>query len=148
MIMKTFSASDWDEEFRAVFARKVSPPTCTACQRSGFYGPRKAGNRLYQMCKFCGVYQEADKDPVQLIATVHGCHQWPQVVGAPYIWWVQPFESRYSCPSCGSEVEVSSATIKRPLDDRDHPWWSVPQGMTFAQARQYWVEHGQPRVYL
>src|SRR5258705_688908 len=115
MIMKTFSVSDWDEEFRAVFARRVSPRACPACQRSGFYGPRKAVNRLYQMCKFCGFYQEPDSDPVQLIATVHGCREWPQVAGAPYIWWVQPLESQYSCPSCGFEVKVSSATVKRPL---------------------------------
>ena len=146
--MKTFSASDWDEEFRSVFARGVSPPSCPACQRSGFYGPRKADDRLYQMCKFCGLYQEPEKDPVQLISTVHDCPGWPRVAGASYIWWVQPFESSYTCPTCGSTVKVSSAVVKRPVDDPDHPWWSVPQGMTFAEARKFWVEHGQPRVYL
>ena len=148
MVARVFSTSDWDEEFLALFSRRMSPPTCPACQRSGFFGPRKAASRLYEMCKFCGRYQEPDKNPVQLIATAHNCREWPQVLGAPYIWWVQPFEGSYSCPTCGDEVKVPSATVKRPVDDRDHPWWSVPQGMTFDAARQYWVEHGQARVYL
>ena len=148
MVTRTFTTSDWDQEFIALFGRRVSPPPCPGCQRAGFFGPRKAGNRLYEMCKFCGRYQEPDRNPVQLIATAHECTEWPQVLGASYIWWVQPFESSYTCPSCGSDVKVSSTTVKRPVDDRDHPWWSVPQGMTFDEARQYWTAHGQARVYL
>ena len=148
MKSKTFSASDWDEEFRAIFARRESPPLCPACHRSGFYGPRKAGNRSYRMCKFCGLYQTPGEQAVQLIATVHACSAWPEIASAKYIWWVQPFEAQYECPTCGGEVRVSTSTVKRPVDDSSHPWWSVPQGMMFEEARQFWVQHGQPRVYL
>ena len=148
MTMKTLSASDWDEEFRAIFARRVPPPACPACHRSAFYGPRKTDDRIYQMCKFCGLYQAPNGDPVQLVATVHGCRGWPQIVGAPYVWWVQPDEQSYECPYCGSKVTVSSVSVPRPADDSVHPWWAVPQGMTFEEARHFWVEHGQPRVYL
>jgi hypothetical protein len=100
------------------------------------------------MCKFCGLYQALSGDPVQLVATVHGCRGWPQIAGAPYVWWVQPDEPSYGCPYCGSKVTVSSVTVPRPADDSGHPWWTVPQGMTFEEARHFWVEHGQPRVYL
>jgi len=148
MTMKTLSASDWDEEFRAIFARRVPPPACPACHRSAFYGPRKTDDRIYQMCKFCGLYQAPNGDPVQLVATVHGCREWPQIAGALYVWWVQPDEQSYGCPYCGSKVTVSSVTVPRPADDLGHPWWTVPQGMTFEEARHFWVEHGQPRVYL
>jgi len=146
--MKTFSASDWDEEFRAIFARREPPRACPACHRSGFYGPRKSDDRVYQMCKLCGLYQAADDTPVQLIATVHDCRGWPEIVGAPYVWWVQPQEEDYQCPYCGSAVKVSSVTVRRPVDNPDHPWRTVPQAMTFEEARHFWVEHGQPRVYL
>src|SRR2546425_8919869 len=145
---KIFSATDWDEDFRAIFARRVSPPPCPGCRRSGFYGPRKADNRVYEMCKFCGRYQAPEQNPVQLIATVHGCPEWPEIAEAPYIWWVQPHEQRYECPYCRSAVIVSNAKVNRPVDDPSHPWWAVPQGMTFEAARHYWVAHGQHRVYL
>src|SRR6266849_5044736 len=137
-----FSVSDWDEEFLAIFARRESPPLCPACYRSGFYGPRKAGSRSYRMCKFCGLYQAPGQQAVQLIATVHGCTTWPETIGAKYIWWVQPSEDKYKCPSCSSEVRVASSTVNRPIDDSSHPWWTVPQGMTFEEAREFWVQHG------
>jgi len=146
--MQTFAASDWDEEFRAVFVRRESPPPCPTCRRSGFYGPRKAGDRSYWMCKFCGLYQALGQKAVQLIATVHGCPSWPKTVGAQYVWWVQPNEGGYECPACGSEVTVSTAIVTRPVDDPRHPWWAVPQEMSFEEARLFWVQHGQPRVYL
>src|SRR6266852_5318833 len=110
-----FLASDWDEEFRSIFARREPPPLCPGCYRSGFYGPRKAGNRSYRMCKFCGFYQALADQAVQLIATAHNCAAWPQIIGAKYIWWVQPKEAEYECPSCGAAVSVSSSTVKRPI---------------------------------
>jgi hypothetical protein len=36
----------------------------------------------------------------------------------------------------------------KPADDRSHPWWQVPQNLTFEQAAAFWLEHGQARVYL
>jgi len=104
MNIETFSVSDWDAQFRAVFARRESPPSCPACHRSGFYGPRKSGDRSYRMCKFCGFYQEPGHNPVQLSAAIHNCAGWPQTSGAPYVWWVQASEERFKCPACGAEV--------------------------------------------
>jgi|SRR5712691_1906402 len=95
-----------------------------------------------------GRYQAPQQNPVQLIATVHGCPEWPEIAGAPYIWWVQPHEQRYECPYCRSAVIVTNAKVKRPVDDPSHTWWAVPQGMTFEAARHYWVARGQHRVYL
>ena len=144
----SYTETEWQGEFRAVFAQRVSLPPCPRCNRSGFFGPRKAKDRLYRLCKFCGSYQAVGGQAAQCVATAHNCPQWPIVAGAPYIWWVQPNEAQYRCPSCGDTVEVAAVTIKRPVDDRSHPWWQVPQGMSFDEASKFWVGHGQARVYL
>lgn len=143
-----YSATDWDTEFMAVFARRSAPPACPDCHRTGFFGPRKAQDRTYRLCKFCGAYQATGGQPVQCLATVHNCSEWPTVAGAANVWWVQPHETKYQCPYCGTSVEVSAALVKRPLDDPTHPWWRVAQNMSFDTARSFWLAHGQARVYL
>ena len=144
----SYTTTDWDAEFLAVFARRVAPPSCPRCHQSGFYGPRKAQDRMYRLCKFCGAYQATGGELVQCVATVHNCTAWPTVAGASYIWWVQAHESSYACPSCGAAVQVSAATVKRPIDDPGHAWWQVPQNMSFEEAGRFWRQHGEPRVYL
>jgi len=148
MVM-TYTAADWDKEYFAIFARRESPPHCPACGRTGFYGPRKANNdRRYTLCKFCGFYLEPATEPTQCLPTVHRCQQWPQVAGAAYIWWVQPEETEYWCPYCDTLVRVAAVAVKRPADDSSHPWWQVPQDLTFEEAAAFWLKQGQHRVYL
>jgi len=145
----TYTDADWNAEYLAIFAKRMPPPPCPGCGRTGFYGPRQADDdRRYRLCKFCGFYEEVGAEPAQCRATVHGCSSWPTVAGASYIWWVQPEETRYSCPYCGTMVGVVAVGANRPADDRSHPWWQVPQNLTFDQAAAFWLEHGQPRVYL
>ncbi len=145
----TYTVADWDEDYLAIFAARRPTPHCSGCGRTGFYGPRKAHNdRRYTLCKFCGFYQEPGAEPTQCRATVHGCRSWPAVAGAPYIWWVQPDETEYRCPYCGTLVGVVAVTVKRPVDDSSHPWWQVPQDLTFDQAAAFWLRQGQARVYL
>jgi len=139
----------WQADFLSVFGERQAPPFCPGCKRMGFFGPRKAsGDRLYWLCKFCGLYQGIDEDPVQCIATVHSCFSWPTIAGAPYIWWVRPGEVKYECPWCKTVVYTQQVTVRRPADDDSHPWWQVPQDLTFEAASTFWHDHGQSRVYL
>ena len=144
----SYRKSDWNAEFMTVFAQRAAPPSCPGCNRTAFFGPRKAGDREYRLCKFCGFYQGVGADPHQCVATVHGCAGWPSIAGAPYIWWLQPDETEYQCRYCQTLVQVSATVVPRPVQDRAHPWWQVPQNMSFEQARAFWVQHEQPRVYL
>jgi hypothetical protein len=145
----TYTVADWDQAYLAVFGSREPPPHCPGCGRIGFYGPRKADDdRRYTLCKFCGFYQEPGADSIQCRATVHDCTSWPVVAGAPYVWWVQPNETEYHCPNCGSLVDVGAATVARPADDTTHPWWHVPQNLTFDQAAAFWFEQGEARIYL
>jgi hypothetical protein len=145
----SYTLADWDQEYFAIFGSRRPPPHCPACDRVGFFGPRKANDdRRYVLCKFCGLYQEPNAEPIQCLATVHACQSWPVVAGAPYIWWVQPSETEYQCPYCRTRVLVVAATVKRPAEDTSHPWWQVSQDLTFDQAAAFWLKHGQARVYL
>jgi DNA-directed RNA polymerase subunit RPC12/RpoP len=145
----TYTDAEWQADFLAIFAKRAPPPPCARCGRTGFFGPRRAANdRRYWLCKFCGFSASVGGGPVQCRATVHRCTQWPTVAGAPYVWWVQPDETRYECPYCGTVVEVASATVKRPVEDPSHPWHGVPEKATFAQAAAFWVRQGRARVYL
>jgi hypothetical protein len=145
----TYTISDWDQEYLAIFGSRRPPPQCPGCGRQGFYGPRKAGDdRRYTLCKFCGRYQEPEADATQCHPTIHACTSWPVVAGAPYIWWVQPGETEYRCPYCGTPVRVAAATVKKPAEDTSHPWWQVPQDLTFDQAAGFWLEQGEARIYL
>ena len=144
----TFTETDWKAEYAAIFFKRGAPPPCPDCGHTGFFGPRKAHDRLYRLCKFCGSYRTPGGQRVQCLATVHNCRDWPSVAGAQYLWWVQPHESEYRCPQCGASVRVSAFAVKRPIDDPSHPWWQVPQNMSFEEAASFWVHQGQGRVYL
>jgi hypothetical protein len=145
----TYTDADWNADYLAIFAKRTPAPPCPGCGRTGFYGPRRADDdRRYALCKFCGFYQEAGGEPTQCRATVHGCPSWPIVAGASYVWWARPEETEYGCPYCGIMVGVVAVSATRPVDDRSHPWWQVPQHLTFDQAAAFWLEEGEARVYL
>jgi hypothetical protein len=146
--LMTYTNADWDKEYLAIFSSRTAPPLCPGCGRSGFYGPRQAGDRRYRLCKFCGFYEAVDAEVIQCRATVHGCPSWPRVAGAAYVWWVHPQETEYRCPYCGTMVEVATVRTKRPAEDASHPWWQVPQNLSFEEATAFWFQHGEPRVYL
>jgi|SRR5436309_3216259 len=146
--LAAYTPAHWDQEFLAIFARRTAPQPCPQCRRTGFFGPRKAGDRTYRLCKFCGAYQATGGPMVQCLATVHNCQQWLTVAGAPYIWWVQPHETQHPCPYCGASVQVAAARVKRPVEDPGHAWWRVPQNMSFDEAARFWVQQGAARVYL
>lgn len=147
MPTNTYTEDDWDSEMAALFSK--GPISCPHCSRSGFYGPREAeGPRRYRACKFCGFWQDIGQPPVTNKATVHDCEEWPDVAGAPYIWWVHPDEETYACPYCGMDVRVAKALVTPPAEDSSHPWWQVPQEMTLDEAAEFWATQGQNRVYL
>ena len=144
----SYSDSDWHAQMESIFTRLEPPPPCQSCNRTGFYGPREAvDGRRYSLCKFCGRYQRVGEDVVICRPTVHGCASSLQVVGAPYIRWVQPSEVSFKC-ECGVEVLSEKALVARPVDNPKHPWWQVPQNLSFSAAAAFWAQQGQGRVYL
>jgi hypothetical protein len=69
---------------------------------------------------------------------------------APYIWWVAPDVESYLCPFCGKRTSVAEATVLRPVDDAEHPWWRVPQGRSRYYYIRFWEnwEVTKGRVHL
>lgn len=144
-----YSDAQWQSEMGVIFSGRSPPPVCLDCRRSGFCGPRDAGGtRRYRLCKFCGHYEQVGSLPVRCQPSVHACAPWPKIAGAHYIWWVQPAETTFECPYCHQQVAVAQTLVARPCDDPKHPWWAVPQGISFEQAAAYWAQQGQGRVYL
>ena len=147
--MTDYTAADWQAEMGALRTAHAPPPTCPHCRRTGFYGPRQdEGHRRFRMCKFCGFTQDLDQAPVFYVATAHACHAWRRVAGAPYIWWVSPAAEVYACAYCSSSVTVQSARIAKPSDDPSHPWWQVPQGLSYKESLAYWEAQGYYRPFM
>ena len=146
--MRPYTERDWQAENTAL-QHGVDPQPCPACGRTGFYStraahpsPGKTERRHYRACKFCGFWQHIDAAPVPHRATAHNCAGWPKAAGASYIWWVPPDEPSYKCPHCGHQVSVSQALVAIPVDDPQHPWWSVPQHRTQAYYLAFWRAEG------
>jgi hypothetical protein len=70
------------------------------------------------------------------------------VAGAPYVWWVGPEEQSYTCAFCGAPVSVESVRITKPIEDPTHPWWQVPQGLSYRDSLSYWEAHGYYRPFI
>jgi hypothetical protein len=77
----------------------------------------------------------------------HDCDQWPEIAGAPYIWWIAPDERWFHCNFCDrrASVETSNVFMKGsgiapPSDDPNHPWWHVPQDQSYAFYYNYWEQ--------
>ena len=134
-----YSVGAWDEECFALFAEGRDPGTCPSCRRTAFYGPRVGGRgRRYRACRFCGLLQDVGGRPGRATPTVHGCADWPEVARAPYIWWLPPEQTEYTCPYCEEQVSADDARVTAPIDDRDHPWWKIPQGRTRFYYSRFW----------
>lgn len=136
----SYPLSVWDEEAFAAFAEGRDPVACPACKRVGFFGPRVvgAGAIRFRCCRFCGFYQAVDEAPTKARPTAHDCEQWPEIARARYIWWAPPGQESYRCPFCGQTVAVPDHLVTAPIDDRQHPWWRVPQGKTRFYYARFW----------
>ena len=147
--MTGYSPGDWAADMVALHIRNAQPQPCPRCGRTGFYGPRHDGAaRMYRACKFCGFWQDVGGQVVPHTATVHNCSQWPDVAGAKYIWWVSPLEKSYRCPYCGTQVDVASSTVPKPIDDQNHPWARMPQGLSFGDSHSWWKANGHDGPHL
>jgi hypothetical protein len=148
----SYPLSAWDEEAFAAFAEGRDPGACPACGRVGFYGPRVvgAGAVRFRCCRFCGFYQAVDEAPTRAQPTAHDCAEWPEIARARYIWWAPPGQESYRCPFCGATVAVTDHLVTGPSDDRDHPWWRVPQGKTRFYYARFWENwpYTKGRVFL
>ncbi len=135
----TYSRQDWDLETYEVFGEGRDPSPCPLCERIGFYGPRiEEPERRYRQCRFCGFTQDVGKLPEQYRPAVHDCEGWPQSARAPYIWWTAPDISTFRCPFCNNRAVVSRSLVARPVDQREHPWWKVPQGRKRSYYVRFW----------
>jgi hypothetical protein len=88
--------------------------------------------RRYLACKFCGLWQNVGKRPHPIIR--YECHVAD---------WKEPHES-WDCPRCGRHFEPSEA-VAWPADNPAHPWWAVPQGMSYDEACDYFEQHAGSR---
>lgn len=133
-----YSAAAWDEDAFALYAEGREPQPCPVCARVGFFGPRVVGVSKLRACRFCGFHQEADEAPARATPTAHGCAEWPDIARAPYIWWVPPGESTYTCAFCRKVVKVDEHAVTPPSEDPNHPWWRVPQGRNRFYYARFW----------
>ncbi|MFC1639767.1 hypothetical protein ACFL3B_03275 [Gemmatimonadota bacterium] len=153
-----YTEQEWEEESYSLFGERTDPKPCPACGRTGFYGPRAADPGVkFRSCRFCGFDQAVGEDPVQLLPVVHKCTDWPECAKAPYVWWVKPDVSRFNCPFCGREADISSKNVFRPgvlvegpSEASDHPWQKVPQNRPYGYYQRFWEnwEFTKGRVVL
>lgn len=146
-----YTLADWEDDCFHMFGEGRDPQPCPECGRTAFYGPRILDpDKRFRQCRFCGFTQHVDTDPRIYLPTRHDCAEWPSCARAPYIWWVEPEQSAYRCPYCGEEVDVATATVERPVDDQDHPWWRVPQNRKRFYYLRFWEnwELTKGRVHL
>jgi hypothetical protein len=147
-LVSDYSHGEWKWE-RRVLEAGAEPPPCPKCGRTGFYGPRtRRWNRFYRACRFCGFWQDLDDKAKYCRPVVHGCHRWPVVAGAPYVWWVLPGQRTFTCAYCMAEVSVDRAEVKNPFLSRNHPWWKVPQNKSHERYVKFWsqwaISRGRP----
>ena len=134
-----YTNADWDEETFAVFAEGRDPSACPRCGRTGFYGPRVSDSvGRHRSCRFCGFFQRVDGEVEQATPVVHGCDAWPTVARAPYVWWLEPGDTGFTCLFCQADVSADDAATTSPLDNDDHPWWKVPQQRTRFYYARLW----------
>jgi len=146
-----YAVDHWDAEAFAAFGEGRNPSPCPECGRTGFYGPRlDVAERRYRQCRFCGFTQGVGEAPVRYRAVVHECAVCPSCARAPYLWWVSPGVSAWTCPFCDEWVDPGAAEVLRPVEDEKHPWWRVPQHRSRFYYSRFWsnwpVTHG--RVFL
>lgn len=134
-----YTLAAWDAECYSVFGEGRDPAPCPSCGRTGFYGPRMAEpEEHYRACRFCGFAQHVGGSAERYVPTVHGCDGWPECARAPYLWWAPPQRRSYTCPFCARKVSVKKGRVAAPVEDRDHPWWKVPQHRKRSYYVRFW----------
>jgi len=150
-VARPYSLADWEDDCFHMFGEGRDPEPCPECGRTAFYGPRILDpDRRFRQCRFCGFTQDVAGEPVFYVPTRHDCQSWPTCARAPYLWWVDPDLASYRCPYCKEDVEVKAATVRRPVDDKEHPWWRVPQNRKRFYYLRFWEnwEITKGRVHL
>jgi hypothetical protein len=145
---EAYTEQQWEDESYALLAERADPSHCPSCGLTGFFGPRaRDGGKKFRECRFCGFYQGVGQQPARRRAVAHKCEEWPEVAGAPYIWWIPADERWYVCNFCGKRAAVETsnvfqkgAGITPPSDDPGHPWWNVPQDQTYSFYYDYWEQ--------
>lgn len=145
---KAYSAEDWEQASYALLAERRDPEHCPSCGLTGFYGPRARDDTpKFRECRFCGFYQEVGQQPTRRQPVAHNCDKWPEVAGAPYVWWVAADQRSYHCSFCDnaavietSNVFAKGSGIVAPSDDPHHPWWHVPQDQSYSFYYKYWEQ--------
>ena len=145
---KAYTDEQWDEESYALLAERADPAHCPACGLTGFYGPRARDDApKFHECRFCGFYQEVGQQSTRRRPVSHDCDQWPEIAGAPYVWWIAPDERWFHCNFCDrraavetSNVFMKGSGITAPSDNPNHPWWHVPQDQSYSFYYSYWEQ--------
>lgn len=142
---QAFTEQDWEDALYAQAAECADPEPCPHCNRTGFYGPRALGSIKARSCRFCGFFQQVDMAPTRYRPVAHHCPNWPEVAGAPYLWWIPADERFFTCSYCkqkaaveGGNAFVKSALAKAPTDDPSHPWWKIEQNKDYKFYYDYW----------
>ena len=142
----TFTDADWEDQSYALMAEQAAPSPCPNCGRTGFFGPRALdGQPKFLSCRFCGHSQPVNQAATRLRPVAHDCKNWPEVAGAPYIWWIAMDEKWYVCHYCKRRIAVArtnafmkDAAITAPADDPNHPWWKIPQNASYHTYYTLW----------
>jgi hypothetical protein len=144
-----YTDGEWAADMASLYLARESPPACPHCGRTGFYGPRSAGStRRYRGCKFCGFWQNVGERVIIHFAVVHDCDRNTSIAAAPEIQWVAPHERIVKCYGCQQDFEVAGFIITAPSDDPSHPWWNVPQGLSYDDSIIFWQSQGFDRLHL
>ncbi len=145
---EAYSEADWTNEIRERDGGGPNP--CPACGHIGFYGPRSdESGRHYRLCNFCGFMQNVGEAALDLRPCVHTCGRVSQIAGAPYITWIRPELTSYTCEFCGEQTDLAESLSSSPALDPHHPWWAVPQDFSRQQYVRFWLNNGAPgQVYL
>ncbi len=141
-----YTEQQWEEDSYRLFVERVDPLPCPKCNKTGFFGPRAADPGVkFRCCRFCGFHQVVGAEPAQMVPVVHSCDDWPECARAPYVWWVQVGESRFTCPFCEVESDVRArnvftpgVSVNSPFEVQEHPWSKVPQNRPYDYYQRFW----------
>ena len=145
---EAFTEDDWEDASYALLAERRDPEHCPSCGFTGFYGPRARDDApKFRECRFCGFHQQVGQQRSRRRPVAHDCEKWPDVAGAPYVWWIDTDETWYHCSFCHNRAPVGRSNvfskgsgIVAPSDDPHHPWWNVPQDKSYSFYYKYWEQ--------
>jgi len=129
-----YTFSDWRREDSALKGGG-DPQPCPCCRRRGFYAPRADDEaRRYRACKFCGFWQDVEKEPHEIIR--YECRDADHWMAD----WKEPHEA-WQCPRCGEQSNPADA-VPWPADDTSHWWHQAPTDGTQSEYRSFWKAKG------